>query len=373
MKSKLITILLILFLSVKTFAQVYTDKVVGAKNEELADSIKKSEYPYLLPIWGAKVVAKGFDIPYSAGVSVNYFTQTSDLIISNLFVGFNNGPMYNLDEIVRFDDAEAWASALTVRPDIWVFPFLDVYGILGQSNSSTTINAGVWLPDINNEWSEITNFSTKAEFTSKTMGFGMMPTIGVGGGWLSLDMNVAWTDVSALDKPVFTFVFGPRVGKTFKLKKPEQNMAFWVGGFRVQFSSETKGSLALGDVIPVDELQVKVDNGIQKVGENQIAVDEWWAGLTPVEQNNPVNEAKYETANRALETAGNVLNSADAALNDGTSATVQYSLDKTLKDKWNFVVGSQYQLSKHWMIRAEYGFLGSRTQFMTGLQYRFRL
>jgi len=129
----------------------------------------------------------------------------------------------------------------------------------------------------------------------------------------------------------------------------------------------------LGEVIPVDELQVKVDNGIQKVGENQIAVDEWWAGLTPVEQKNPVNEAKYNTANRALGTAGDVLNAADAALNDDESATVQYSLDKTLKDKWNFVVGSQYQLNKHWMIRAEYGFLGSRVQFMTGLQYRFRL
>jgi len=129
----------------------------------------------------------------------------------------------------------------------------------------------------------------------------------------------------------------------------------------------------LGEVIPVDELQVKVDNGIQKVGENQIAVDEWWAGLTPVEQKNPVNVAKYETANRALGTAGDVLNAADAALNDDESATVQYSLDKTLKDKWNFVVGSQYQLNKHWMIRAEYGFLGSRVQFMTGLQYRFRL
>lgn len=129
----------------------------------------------------------------------------------------------------------------------------------------------------------------------------------------------------------------------------------------------------LGEVIPIDELQVKVDNGIQKVGNSQIAVDEWWASLTPIEQNNPVNEAKYNTANRTLETAGNILNSADAALNDGESASVQYSLDKNLKNMWNFVVGSQYQLSKHWMIRAEYGFLGTRTQFMTGLQYRFRL
>ena len=126
-------------------------------------------------------------------------------------------------------------------------------------------------------------------------------------------------------------------------------------------------------MVPIDEFQETVDQGIENVGEKQVAVDEWWASLTPVEQNNPVNSAKYETANRALGTAGEILNSADAALNDETSATVQYSLQKNLKDKWNFVVGSQYQLNKHWMIRAEYGFLGSRTQFMTSLQYRFRL
>ncbi|HSO88191.1 MAG TPA: hypothetical protein VLQ91_16685, partial [Draconibacterium sp.] len=77
MKSKFITIILILSLFGKTFAQVYTDKVVGAKNEELLDSLKSTEYPYFLPIWGAKVVKKGFDIPYSAGVSVNYVTQES--------------------------------------------------------------------------------------------------------------------------------------------------------------------------------------------------------------------------------------------------------------------------------------------------------
>jgi hypothetical protein len=110
-----------------------------------------------------------------------------------------------------------------------------------------------------------------------------------------------------------------------------------------------------------------------KVSEAQVNVDEWWTGLTPPEQKNPVNIAKYETANRALEKSANVLTSLDGALNDDQSATVQYSLNKSLKDKWNFIIGSQYQINKHFMIRAEIGFLGSRQQFMTGLQYRFGL
>jgi hypothetical protein len=68
-------------------------------------------------------------------------------------------------------------------------------------------------------------------------------------------------------------------------------------------------------------LQGKVDTAIVSVGNKQENVDEWWNNLTPAEQKNPVNKAKYETANRALDAAGNLLNSLDESLNDGESAT----------------------------------------------------
>ncbi len=362
-----------LFLNVQVFCQVYSDKVVGKKNEDVLDSIKAKEYPYVLPIWGKKVTKLGYNLPYSAGVSVNYFWQESELVLNNLNVGFNNGPMYNIDEIIRFNEATATANSVNIRPDIWLFPFLNVYAILGKAKTSTAIDAGVWVPGKDNEWSQVTSFSTKANFDATIFGFGMTPTIGVGGGFLALDMNMAWTDVNALDKPVFTYIFGPRLGKSFKLKKPERNIAIWIGGFRVNFSSDTKGSIKLSEVIPTEGLQGKVDGGSAKVEGKQTEVDNWWAGLTPPQQNNPVNKAKYETANRALGAAANFFNAMDAALNDEQSATVQYSLEKNLKAKWNFIVGSQFQLNKHFMVRAEYGFLGARNQFLTSIQYRFGL
>lgn len=373
MKRRLIVGILFVLIGNTCFGQVYSDKVIGKKNAILIDSLKAQEYPYLLPIWGKKVAKMGYKLPYSAGVGVNYFTQQSDLIINQLFVGFNNGPQYNLDEIVRFDAATATASSVNIRPDIWLLPFLNVYAILGKAKTSTAINAGIYVPDFNNNWTKITSFSTKANFDATSFGLGLTPTIGIGGGFLALDMNMTWTDISALDKPVFSFIFGPRLGKTFQFKKPDQNIAVWVGGFRVALSSSTNGSLKLGDVIPTDGLQAKVDQGMQAVDQKQIGVDNWWNGLSSIEQKNPVNIAKYQTANRALDAAGNLLTAVDGALSTAETSTVQYSLQKNLKDKWNFIIGSQFQLNKHFMIRAEYGFLGSRQQFLTGLQYRFGL
>src|SRR6187397_270163 len=312
--SKAMLLFFLAMLSSTVFAQVFTNKEVGQKNAGLIDSLKKSEYPYSLRIWGAKASKAGYNLPYSAGLSAQYFWQQSDLVIDNLNVGFNNGPMYNLDGIVRFDKAFATASAFTVRPDIWLFPFLNIYGILGKAQASTEVGFGVWIPDSSNTDQQILSANTTIEFNTSTYGIGFTPTIGVGGGFLALDMNVAWTDVPQLSKPARSFIFGPRLGKNFRLNKPERGVAVWVGAFRVQISSETNGSINLSEVLPPGELGTKVDEGIAKVGNAQQQVNAWWAGLTPAQQQNPVNEAKYNAANRALTTAGNLLSAADNAV-----------------------------------------------------------
>ena len=63
----------------------------------------------------------------------------------------------------------------------------------------------------------------------------------------------------------------------------------------------------------------------------------WWDGLYPIEQNNPVNIARYETANKAIDRVGSTLANLDGVLSNAESATVQYSLEKTQKEMWNLV------------------------------------
>lgn len=371
MKSTLLTIIFAPLFNFTLTAQVFTNKEVGRKNIALADSLKQMEYPYSLPIWGAKATKAGYNLPYSAGVSIQYFWQESDLIIDNLQVGFNNGQKYNLDGLVRFDEAKATASAATFRPDIWLFPFLNVYGIFGVAQASTEVGYGIWIPDSTNTEKKIFSTETIVEFQSATAGLGITPTIGVGGGFLALDMNFTWTDVPQLEDPAFAFVFGPRLGKNFKFAKPERSIAVWAGGFRVAIRSGTEGSINLSEVFETDGIDAKLENGNLQLEEAQMQVDEWWANLSPLEQANPVNKAKYEASNAVFDRVGQILNQAEIAVNKLEQSTVQYSMDKEPKDKWNFIVGSQFQLNKHIMIRAEAGFLSSRTQFLTGIQYRF--
>jgi hypothetical protein len=372
MKKKLIIWSFCIICYSSLYAQYTTDKVVGQKNVSVIDSMKTASYPYLLPIWGEKVVRKGFKIPKSAGLSAQYLWQQSDIIISNLKVGFNNGPLHSLDEIIRFDKAQTQTSGVNFRPDIWLFPFLNVYGIVAQSKTSTSINAGLWLPD-DSSWKKVTSFDTKANFDATTIGFGLTPTVGIGGFFFALDANFSWSDISQLDKPAFAFVLGPRLGKNITFKNPERSLAIWTGGFRVQLNTGTSGNLNVADLFPIDVWQKKIDTGFQKVAQSQQRVDTWWDGLSETEKKNPVNIAKHNAANSALARAGQFLGSASQAVTNASNGTVQYSLDKKPKNLWNFLIGSQFQINRSWMIRAEVGFLASRTQFIGGIQYRFNL
>jgi len=246
-------------------AQVFSNKEVGKKSEALADSLKHAGYPYVLPIWGEKATRRGFSLPYSAGLSVQYLGQRSDLVIENLMVGFNNGTMHDLDGLVRFDKARSVSNGISLRPDVWLFPFLDVYGILARSSASTDVGYGLWLPDSAGNERQVVSLGSKVKFDANTFGLGLTPTIGVAGGWLALDMNFTWTDIPQLDQPATAFVFDPRMGKSFRLRHPDENVNFWVGGFRLAINTGTTGTLPLGDALPIDQWQGSVDQGLQQV------------------------------------------------------------------------------------------------------------
>jgi hypothetical protein len=371
---KVISILFVLIFAIlRLDAQVFTNKEISRGGQPIVDSLKNIEYPYSLPIWGEKAAKAGYTLPYSAGLSVQYFWQESDIIIDQLMVGFNNGPMFSLDEFLRFENALVTANSITVRPDIWLFPFLNLYGVLGKTNATTQIEFGAWLPDGSSGSTEIFSAQTMLDFNATTFGIGLTPTIGVGGGFLALDMNLAWTDVPQLDRPARTFVFGPRFGKNFNLRKPESTIAVWFGGFRVDLFSQTRGSLPLSEIFPKDNLGMKIDTWFENMENSHNQLEDWWNGLDISEQNKPTNNIRYEKTNEILDRAGLISVAADRALSNIEASTVQYEMQKRPADKWNFLIGSQYQINKNFMLRTEVGFLASRTQVITGFQYRFGL
>lgn len=340
----LLSLLLVAFFSFSVNAQ-YASKKVLKKKQAYTDSIKQVQYDYIFPILGQKVYKAGFDIPYPIGIMANYMQMKQGILIDNMQLGLKTDnqdiPLTNVDDFIVFGDNSNTSFTANVRPDVWVFPFLNVYGLLGYGRSETTVKLV-----------EPVELESVVDQGIRTMGLGIMGAFGIGPVWMSVDGNWTWNKPELLDKAVNVSVLGVRIGKTFTFNQhPDRNIAIWAGGMRARMASNTVGQISLIDAMPPDVWERKdqlVDN-----------YNTWYSSLRP-----PVQDAVDQTP------LPDIIDRIDQA--DG-SAIIRYGMDKQVLQEWNGIFGAQYQMNKRWMIRTEWGLIGDRKSALASVNYRFLL
>ena len=336
--------LLLSFVSLQVTQAQYTSTRVKSQYQSYRDSLKEVEYNYIFPLLGQQAYKKGFDIPYPAGLMANYLWMSQSIVIDNLQLGLKTAdqdiPLTSVD-FIDFGKNTNVSQGINVRPDLWVLPFLNVYGIFGKGVSKTEVNLIRPIELLSIVEQDIT-----------TAGIGIMGAGGLGPVWFSVDVNWTWNKPELLDEAVRVNVMGIRIGHTIQSeRKPGSNFAFWVGGMRADMSSETVGQIQLIDVFPKEtwERRDELVNNYYDWYENEATIGQKVIAdkvLTPIVER------------------------IDAA--DGSSI-IRYGMDKQVKEKWNGLIGLQWQLNKSWMLRSEGGVIGDRKSFMVSLNYRFLL
>jgi len=336
MKKNLLFIFTLMFVMQATLFSQGSASIRSAKK----DSVVPYKYPYVMPILGQKVADKGFQIPLPMGVMINTFYGDQNLSLSNMEVGFNNGPMYNLDSIIQFGDVTATAFTINTRIDTWIFPFWDFYVMGGYGNANTLVN--IVKP---------ADFSTDTKSQGYYFGVGSTLAFGIRGFFASLDGSYIWNYQDLLTKPAKLLTVGLRTGPIFKFKK-HKNMNFvpWVGILFTNLNNETVGSINASDVFP---------GGGSQIDEIQSNLDNWYNGLTPVKQK--AFEDLYNNLSDGLDNIGE----------NGGNSTIQYSMQKKIDKPFNMIIGGQWQINLRYQIRAEAQFLGDRTGVVVSLNYRF--
>ena len=341
-------ILFILFTLVNiTCLAQYSERELSKKEQDYTDSLKKVTYNHTFPLLGQKAYRMGFDIPYPIGIMTNYFYAKQGLIIENLQLGLSADnhdiPLTPVD-FIEFGSNSVVVHSFNVRPDIWILPFLDLYGLFGYGTSTTTVNIVAPVA-----------FTSVVKQNISTAGFGVTGAFGLGPLFVAIDANWSWNKPEKLDKPVTAKTFSMRLGHSIKFKyKPTRNVAFWAGAMRAKIGAGTVGEITLSDALP-PEFWTRKDEVVQDYYT-------WYNSLNPL---NPVDRLKKETADKVLTP---IVEQIDAV--DG-SATVRYALDKRPAEEWNMIVGGQFQLNKKWAFRTEAGIVGDRKSFLISAQYRF--
>lgn len=306
------------------------------------DSLKQVDYNYVFPFLGQGAYSQGFDIPYPLGIMGNYMWIDQELEFSNLQLGIKSDSLdIPLTDVgfIEFGENRNTSYTVNVRPDIWVLPFLNVYGIFGVGGSRTEVNLSAPV-----------NLKSVVEQDIRTAGFGVMAALGIGPVWTSVDANWTWNKPQLLDKAVRVNAMGIRMGHTFVFKQhPDRNFALWIGGMRIKMNSETSGNVTLAEALPPETLERKdeIVSNYYDWYENEATIGQKLAAdkvLTPIVE-------RMEDAN--------------------WDAVIRYAMDKQVKERWNGVIGAQFQFSKRWMIRSEAGLVGDRKSYLISLNYRF--
>lgn len=328
----------------ETFGQ-YATREISKKKQVYTDSLKQVNYDYTFPLLGQKVYSAGFDIPFPAGLMGNFIWMDQSILIDNMQLGLQTDnldvPLTNVDEFIQFGENTNRSFGTNIRPDIWILPFLNVYGLFGYGKSETTV-----------ELESPVSMTSVVEQDITTSGFGVMGAFGLGPIWTSVDANWTWTKPELLDKAVLVKVLGVRFGKTFEFQsKPDRNIAFWAGGMRARMSSSTVGQIQLIDALPPETWERR-DELVNQY-------DSWYASLS--------GPKKALVDQTPLPDIVNRLEQADG------DAIIRYGMDKQVKQEWNVVFGAQYQGSKRWIYRTEWGLIGDRKSAMLSVNYRFLL
>jgi hypothetical protein len=280
-----------------------------------AEAPRRWDHP--LPFMAQEVIDLGYDLPLPFGVRLNYAGVDQDMYLGSLNVGFNGGPKDSF-EFVSFSDASAKSDSVQLILDAWLFPFMNVSALVGKLDGDAPMD--IYLD-----------------------GNGMLDQLG--------------EDCSR-----------PGINPLCRLL---QDRTFLLD-IEADFSGTTYGvgmMLAGGwndffVTIPFNFTYADMDttetDGLAYTATPRVGYSFDLNELGTLSTFLGGNYLKAE-----LEVSGSV----DVP---GVDLSIDYDIDQKNADRWNALIGMNWDFSRRWSWSMEYnGFVGSRDAFITSVNYRF--
>ena len=212
-----------------------------------------------LPIWGVEAEARGYQIPNPFGIGVTAYAARQPVNIQDLQLGRNREPPISVKNFLQIDTVDTSQENFSAKLDVLIFPFLDVYAILGYTKGTT--KGVIQVPgDPILGIIEPRQLQLNASFNGPTYGAGFTLQGGTKvDDWRDLtaivvaDWNRTRTNLSfdnealiAETKPEAT-VFSARVGLHWTVG-PSNGAGAWIGGMHQRIQQTVAGSVADTDL-----------------------------------------------------------------------------------------------------------------------------
>lgn len=288
----------------------------------------------LLPLWGDEARARGYDLPEPFGIGFNYMNMRQNIDVDSIqFSGLSLGKTPLPSNLFNIDVGKTREKSKTetMRLDTWVLPFLNVYGIIGHTKGSSLSQVSVDADPSQqkgfldkfiartvhgmNKSGQLRDLDFKLDFKGTTYGAGFTLVGGYENWFTSVDTNYTRTNFDILDGQISALTVSPRVGYRFLVPgiSGQSHLNLWVGTMYQDVQQRFKGSLS----------DLKMPAELQQM----------------MQMANGKGEGRFD-------------------------------VKQHLQSPWNVLIGTQYEITKHFNLLTEFGF-SERNSFMVSGEYRF--
>ena len=289
-----------------------------------APRVTGQKYDRALPLRAQSVIDLGYDLPRPFGISIIPVMMRQDMSLTDLDISINNGPVSSID-FVDFATPSAESNTLQVKLDAWLFPFMNIFGSFGWIEGGANVPVifkGDDFLDAIGLGARCDGGPLQPELCVRTIAGVAKPSyrgksFTVGGtlatGWKKmfavLPFSYTWTDLEGKDDSVEAYNISPRLGVTSDIGNWGA-MSTYIG------ASYLDSTNVVTDTLVVDTS----NSGVPELGD---------------------------------------------------TATLDYKINQTNKNKWNYLIGFSWNISRAWSAQAEAGFGGTRSNFISSVTYRY--
>ena len=200
---------------------------------EPAAASETERWSSFLPLWGEEARERGHDLPLPFGFGANFMKIWQNYDIKSVQLNPLVPVPFPIDG-VEASTAEGKGYSLDGRLDVWLLPFLNIYGVAGYTEGESRATATI--PGLGN-----LRFPFVLNYEGVTYGGGGTLAWGYKQLFASLDYNYTETQLDIADSRITAHVFTPRLGWHGKVGKVKG--AAWLGTMYQDIVQSFRGAL----------------------------------------------------------------------------------------------------------------------------------
>jgi hypothetical protein len=291
-------------------------------NQESKAEAQKTVWEHDLPFLAQRVIDKGFNLPLPYGASLIFFHQNQGLSLDSLSVAFSDtAPLKEVD-FIDFSGMTVDNTSWQAKFDAWILPFLNAFITVGTVKGTGTVPISIANADLYNFFTPgicpgggggpgfcdgYITATAPIDYNGFNYGVGLLLATAYNDWFFAAPITYVITNVNVSDDDIRATSFIPRIGYNLRTARSGK-FGFYLGANYL-------------------------DTVISLTGHYSLPL-----------ANDP---------------------------NVGQVVNVRYDLSQHPLDKWNTLVGINWELSNIWSIILEVGFAKNKENQTVNFSYRF--